>query len=284
MGGCGSSDCALHQAATATLTSLSGNLPASPRPAEAGRPTFRLILYYNNTSPFSSGSAIVGRPRTSGYAIGHSGETVNIFTGLNEQRRCMLYHSSGHGLYPAPHWRANTVQGHHPGGPWTETQPDGVAFNYNTSGLLSSIQSKVGSRWTLSYNANGSPTIMTDPFARRTSFSYDGSNNIRHIQDSGGRITSFTVNGNGDLVQIVSPELCVTNLTYCSRAPLAPPAPSVDRSGRQQNYIYVYHILRTRYLKFSIQSSSRWGRSPRLLTSPEVRAPSSQSGDEPTGW
>ncbi len=52
---------------------------------------------------------------------------------------------------------------------------------------------------------------------RRTTLTYDAtSGKITSILDPFGRATTITVNGSGDLVQVLSPELCVTSMVYDS--------------------------------------------------------------------
>ena len=98
---------------------------------------------------------------------------------------------------------------------WTETQPDGTTFNYDSTGVLHTIRNNAGVRWTLTWNS-GSTLVSTStgPFGRRTSFTYNASNNITRIQHPDGRITSLTVNASNNLVKIVTPELCTTSLVY----------------------------------------------------------------------
>ena len=100
---------------------------------------------------------------------------------------------------------------------WTETQPDGTAFNYAASGVLSSMANKAGLRWTLSWDSGFNLLqAIQGPLNRRTSFAYNGSGYMTRIQDPGGRITSLTVNANQNLTRITSPELCVTSFSYNS--------------------------------------------------------------------
>ena len=106
-------------------------------------------------------------------------------------------------------WSAPSTAG------WTETQPDGAAFTYDSSGVLRTIRNQAGVRWTLTWDSGFNTVQHIDgPLGRRTSFAYNASNLLRRIQDPGGRITTVTVNANTDLTQIISPELCVTTLLY----------------------------------------------------------------------
>ena len=106
----------------------------------------------------------------------------------------------------------NTLVGNATTG-WTETQPDGTSFKYDSTGVLRSIGNRAGVRWTLTWDAAFDLVqAIQGPLGRRTSFVYNASNFVRRIVDPGGRITTLTVNASSDLTQIVSPQLCVTSL------------------------------------------------------------------------
>ena len=135
----------------------------------------------------------------------------------------------------SPNHLNNTLNGSATIG-WTETQPDGTNFNYDTSGFLRTIRNNAGVRWTLTWNAGFTLVQHIDgPLGRRTSFTYDGSNNIRRIQDPSGRITSLSVNSSSNLVRIVTPELCTTSLVYnTNNAPTA----WIDPLGNRTTYLF----------------------------------------------
>ena len=118
---------------------------------------------------------------------------------------------------------------------WTETQPDGTTFHYDTSGFLRTIRNNAGVRWTLTWNSGFTFVQHIDgPLGRRTSLTYDSSNNIRRIQDASGRITSLTVNTNNDLVRVVTPQLCTTSLVYNSHELTA----WINPLGNRTTYLY----------------------------------------------
>ena len=130
------------------------------------------------------------------------------------------------GPWLAPPGATSQMQVDDSGG-FTETQPDGTVLYYEPMeglhGRFNYVQSKAGSRWTLSYFTAGSDTdylsTITGPFSRITSLGYyvDGDDNywINRVQDPNGRITSITVDGSQNLTRIISPELCITSLIYC---------------------------------------------------------------------
>lgn len=69
----------------------------------------------------------------------------------------------------------------------------------------------------VTYDGSGSVRFVTDPVGRATTLSYNAtSGKISSIQDSFGRLTTISVNSSGDLVQVLSPELCVTSMVYNS--------------------------------------------------------------------
>ena len=103
----------------------------------------------------------------------------------------------------------------------TETQPDGTLYQYGSAaggiGPLQYIQNPAGARWTVTYDGSNRVSFVTDPLGRRTSFAYNAtSGNLTSIQDPFQRLTTLTVNSSGDLVQILSPELCITSMVYDS--------------------------------------------------------------------
>jgi hypothetical protein len=125
---------------------------------------------------------------------------------------------------------------------WTETQPDNTAFNYDTFGVLQSIQNPAGVRWTLTWNGGfASVDYITGPFGRRTSFAYDANNMIRRIQDPGGRISTFSCNANGLLRRAVTPELCITSFLYGAQTSVDSGyclAAKIDPLGNRTTYTY----------------------------------------------
>ena len=56
---------------------------------------------------------------------------------------------------------------------WTETQPNGTAFVYDTNSVLRSIRNRAGVRWTLTWDSGFNLVQHIDgPFSRRTTFAY----------------------------------------------------------------------------------------------------------------
>ena len=83
--------------------------------------------------------------------------------------------ATGDNYVGSPNNFNNTLQGSSATG-WTETQPDGTTFNYDTSGFLSTIRNNAGVRWTLTWDVGFNLVQHIDgPFDRRTTFAYDGS-------------------------------------------------------------------------------------------------------------
>src|SRR5260370_25374247 len=91
---------------------------------------------------------------------------------------------------------------------WTETQPDGLAYQYAPAGGLQYIKLPAGGRYTMTSAA------VISPVGRRLSFSFDASGNLRRIQDGGSRNTTFSVNTAGNLQRVTTPDTAIATLAY----------------------------------------------------------------------
>ena len=204
-GGCASLPCA------GRVNTNNGNVLVQSGPPRAGTFDPRPLLSYNTLS-IQAGEVGYGWThmfRRSIQAVGSN--AANVVTGTASIYSYTSLNPTT-GFYTPPSGTANTLL-KSPSG-WVETQPDGLSYNYNSSGALQTIKTAAGGTWSLTYSGAGLLASITDPFGRLSSFGYDGSGNIKSYQDSGGRITSYTVDTAGDLVQIISPELCLTSLGY----------------------------------------------------------------------
>ena len=124
--------------------------------------------------------------------------------------------SGATGTYQTPYGAANalakTVAG------WTETQPNGFAFLYDTDGLLINMQTATGATWTLSYLPIGSFDALStvqDPTtdSRRSSTTHTVTSTPSSIPvgvPQSSRLNAFTT----ELISITSPELCTTTFQY----------------------------------------------------------------------
>ena len=82
---------------------------------------------------------------------------------VSEENGVILANPQGDVFYPTPatgdHYAGspnnynNTLQGSSNTG-WTETQPDGTTFNYDTTGTLRTIRNNAGVRWTVTWDAD----------------------------------------------------------------------------------------------------------------------------------
>jgi YD repeat-containing protein len=124
-----------------------------------------------------------------------------------------FWNKDGSGVYfPPPGIINSLVQ--NGDGSWTETQPNGFKFQYDSTGSLVRFESLAGQRWTVSYDGAGKLAHVENPFQQRTTYSYDASDYIRRITDIAGRITTFSVDASGDLTSHTTPELCQSQLRY----------------------------------------------------------------------
>ena len=195
---------------------------------------FPIVLNYHSNSGVTTEYGVNWSAPYHRYAEQAAGTNVKLY---NPQGGLVVYGApDAEGNCPgSPNNLNNTLNGS-PTTSWTETQPDGTTFNYNSTGVLQTIRNNAGVRWTLTWNAGFSLVqSIVGPFGRRTSFAYDGSNNIRRIQDPGGRITSLTVNASNNLVKIVTPELCTTSLIYDGSHDLIG---WIDPLGFRTTYVY----------------------------------------------
>ena len=95
---------------------------------------------------------------------------------------------------------------------WAQVQPNGTSFVYDSTGLLSQIQSANGT-WSL-IRSGSQLNGITDPAGGTTALSYV-SGNLTQITDPAGRVTQFSIDGTtGELQHVTSPTLCVTALDY----------------------------------------------------------------------
>ena len=90
---------------------------------------------------------------------------------LNVNTPNYTYSYSNNGTsYSAVAPNQNTLVGSSATG-WTETQPNGTSFGYDTSGVLRTISNRAGVRWTMVWDsAFNFLQAISGPFSRRTSF------------------------------------------------------------------------------------------------------------------
>jgi len=86
--------------------------------------------------------------------------TANVTKGTGT---VLLYtDKNGSGQYRAPGGVLNALV-KNGDGTWTETQPNGMQLRYDTTGLLSGMQSVAGGRWTVSRDTGHRITKIADP-------------------------------------------------------------------------------------------------------------------------
>ena len=141
-----------------------------------------------------------------------SGSAANVVTGTGATQQFSGL-VGGSGYYLPPPESRNSLSKDANG--WTEQQPDGTAYRYNTSGVLQYVANPAGGRWTVSYTGVNRIKAIVDPFAGRTTLSYTATQFLKRVQDSAGRITTFSVSSSGNnLTRIQTPDLALTTLTY----------------------------------------------------------------------
>ena len=214
-----------------------GNLSLQAAPPNAGTLAANPVLTYNSQAA-TSGVTEFGNNWTMTYrrylVVGGSFQ-INIFAGDGTKYTWSGSGQVGGYFTPLSGNPVNSLSGTF-GTNYTETQPDGTAYFYNSAGTLQYIKNVANARWSLTHDAGGRVTRVTDPFSRLTTFAYNAtSNKIKRIQDSSGRITSFTVNASGNLAKIVTPALCIHSLNYdASNRPTS----WIDPLGNRTSYLY----------------------------------------------
>src|SRR5439155_2504626 len=146
-----------------------GNLRVQFRPPAAGPADPRPLFTYNSdgSSGGEFGNGWNNSFKRSVTEVDATSATVNAGTG---QSFAYTSKDAGTGYYTPPGTAKNALQ--KDSGGWTETQPDGTAFRYDTTGKLQYVKNPAGARWSLTYSA-GLIRRITNPFNRLTSFAYD---------------------------------------------------------------------------------------------------------------
>jgi RHS repeat-associated protein len=121
-------------------------------------------------------------------------------------------------------------------GSYTETQVDGLALHYATSGspiALRYIKNRAGAIWTISNDGQGRLSSILDPVLARTTFAYAGSY-VRSITDAAGRVTTFT-NVGGLLTKRTQPDGTADQFLYNAGNFLRT---YIDPDGARWSYTY----------------------------------------------
>ncbi|HEV3342997.1 MAG TPA: hypothetical protein VG125_21665 [Pirellulales bacterium] len=142
------------------------------------------------------------------------------------------------GVYTAPAGALNKLL-QNADNTWTETQPDGLTLNYNTSGRLATIK-RASYTWTITYDSNNNLKTIKDPVARVATFGYSAFGMpplIRKFVDVVGRITTFTGTVSPAFItSIIDPLNRRTTFTQGSFPNLISNWKTPD--GNQSSYVY----------------------------------------------
>jgi RHS repeat-associated protein len=99
-------------------------------------------------------------------------------------------------------------------GTFTLTRKDRSVLQFDSGGVLTSLEDRNGNLTTLTFDAGDRLTAVTDPSSRTLTFSYDASDRITSVTDPLGRVTTYAYDANGDLVSVTDPEGQTTSYTY----------------------------------------------------------------------
>ena len=212
-GGCStlSGKCAINPA--------TGNLLLSVSPPAGDSCYVPPILYYSSSNASTSNEIGNGWMHTFNRHVRvDGGLTPAVITGTGASYTYELNFPSG---YKPTNGAINALTGNQTTKIFSEIAPDGTVYHYGPPPLGSqiaymvSIQNPAGALWSMTYDSSNRVTSIADPFLRLNTFTYNAtSGKINGIQDSFGRITTFLVNSSSNLVQVTTPELCITSLVY----------------------------------------------------------------------
>src|SRR5262249_6846809 len=120
------------------------------------------------------------------------------------------------GYYLPPDAAANALKDEGTGAGWTETEPGGTQFRYDSSGKLTYARNPSGGRRTVLSRAAGRTSALLDPFGHRVTFSYDATTSrLRRITDASNRYTTYTRDATGhNIKRITTPDSKITTLLY----------------------------------------------------------------------
>jgi YD repeat-containing protein len=160
------------------------------------------MVFKQSVNSVGSSTAVINKGSGASFTYTNKNMTTGVYTAPPNVLNKLLQNSSG---------------------TWTESQPDGLTLNYNTSGQLATIK-RSSDTWTMTYNGSGLMTSIKDPVNRLSTFAYHSQTNppgptyLRRFVDAVGRITTFNMTSNGSfsmlLTSIVAPDLTRTTMEY----------------------------------------------------------------------
>jgi hypothetical protein len=184
--GCGSSQCSYQ------IDVRNGQLMIQAGMPDAGDSVATDLLFFNSIRrPQYSTAGWLRQYQRSVSSLGNGCDAMlyacnysYCFSGLSTL--------SGYYRCPDPHSK-NTLQKTATG--WQEAEPvPGRKFDYDSSGILQTVQNPAGQVWTLNYVSGALSNIET-PYGQRTTYSSSGLTSA--IMDPHGRRTSYTYNSFG---------------------------------------------------------------------------------------
>ncbi|WP_339910218.1 hypothetical protein [Symmachiella dynata] len=112
-------------------------------------------------------------------------------------------------------------------GGFQEVLANGGKLLFSSAGELTQYQNQGGKAWTINGNS------IVSPYNQRTTISVGGTN--IHVTDPAGRITTLIQDGSDNIIQHITPELCVTELRYDGNHRLTA---TIDPEGYRTSYTY----------------------------------------------
>jgi RHS repeat-associated protein len=234
----GACSCSVNVANFSSLNAASGNLLHSEDlfSVKGAGLAASMTLYYRSLDNYSGS---VGKKWTHTYDM----NLVGIYDGsiiFNEGNGKGRFYTKNGDTYVSQPGDYSTLT-KYSDGTFVIAEKDGVKYNFDTNGKITSTVDRNGNTMTFAYT-NGNLSTVTDPAGRTVDFSYDTSNRISSIVDPGGALYtltytdgmlstvsnpdggtwSYTYDNNGFMLTKTDPNNNVTSYTY-------------DSSGRERS-------------------------------------------------
>jgi RHS repeat-associated protein len=170
-----------------------------------------------NGSPISSGDgksaleASLNAPTI--LALDDNNNLVIAESGSNKIRRVNFQNSMTGRLVFAPTAEDNSELVRNTDGTWVRTHRNGVIDNFNSLGLQTLSQDRVGRRLSYTYDAYNRLTSTVDSKSKITSYIYSG-NRLASVVDPAGRRTQFRYNTSGELIEVLYPDSTTKGFEY----------------------------------------------------------------------
>lgn len=120
-------------------------------------------------------------------------------------------------------------------GTYSLSYNNGIQYDFNSAGLVTSLQNQQGNNIAYDYNSSNELTNITNTEGQSTSISYNSNNQVSEISDSAGETWTFSYDSNGDLTKFTDANGAQTSFSYDNSNNLTT---VTDPLGRQTDFTY----------------------------------------------